>query len=215
VVAPQQSDAGSSHPSHQEVERFRPTSGRFTGIVLLVSSSAVVVLALVRPDHVLPEVGVGAVFTAILAWTVALRPRVSLVGDSLELRGPVDTVAIPLAAVEQVAVRQLLVVRAGDKRYTSTALSRPRRQLLKAKAGGERVAGPDTDPLATVATPSYPVFVEDRIRQRMDDARAAAGIRRGSPEQEALAAGVQRRPAWPEIVGLAASGLATVLVIAL
>ena len=199
--------------SAEEVERFRPTSGRFTGIVLVSSSLVVVGLALLRPDEVLPEVGVGALVVAVLAWMVALRPRVSLVGEKLELRGAVDTVEIPLAAIEELAVRQLLALRAGDKRYTSTAVGRTRRQLVKAKNEPDKVADPDTDPHARVAAPSYAQFVEERIRQRMDDARAASGIRRGSPEQVALGAGVRRQVAWPEIVLLVASSVAFVAVV--
>jgi hypothetical protein len=212
VVDSQQSRAPASD-SAEEVERFRPTSGRFTGIVLLTSSLVVVVLALVRPDDVIPEVGVGAVLVALVAWTVALRPRVSLVGDQLELRGAIDNVEIPLAAIEELSVRQMLALRAGDKRYTSPAVGRTRRQLVKAKNEPEQVADPDSDPHSRVAAPSYAQFVEERIRQRMDDARAAAGIRRGSPEQVALGAGVRRRLAWPEIVGLVAAASAFVLVL--
>lgn len=199
--------------SAEEVERFRPTSGRFTGIVLVTGSLAVAALALVRPDNVIAEVGVGAILVAIIAWTVALRPRVSLVGDRLELRGALDTVSIPLAAVEELSVRQMLALRAGDKRYTSTAVGRSRRQLVKAKNEPNQVADPDTDPHARVAAPSYAQFVEERIRQRMDDARAAAGIRRGSPEQVALGADVHRRLAWLEIAGLVVSLIAFVVVL--
>ena len=171
-------------------------------------------LALARPDDVIAEVGVGAVLVALLAWTVTLRPRVSLVGERLELRGVVDTVEIPLAAIEELSVRQMLALRAGDKRYTSTAVGRTRRQLVKAKNEPDQVPDPDTDPHSRVAAPSYAQFVEERIRQRMDDARAAAGIRRGSPEQVALGADVRRRLAWPEIVGLVVAAVAFVVVVA-
>jgi len=194
------------------VERFRPTSGRFTGIVLLVSAAATAVLSVVDSDSVIPEVGVGAVLVGILAWSVTLRPRVSLVGDDLELRGMVDTVAIPLAAVEELAVRQMLAVRAGDKRYTSPAVGRTRRALVKGK---KAVADPDTAQTSRVAAPSYAEFVEDRVRQRVDDAIATTGIRRGSPEQVALGAGVRRSPAWPEIVALVTSAVGLVVVIVL
>ena len=194
------------------MERFRPTSGRFTGVVLLAAAAVTAMLSVVDPDSVIPEVGVAAVLVGILAWSVALRPRVSLVGDDLELRGMVDTVAIPLAAVEELAVRQVMAVRAGDKRFTSPAVGRTRRALVKGK---KAVADPNTAETSRLAAPTYAEFVEDRVRQRVDDAMAATGIRRGSPEQVALGAGVRRSPAWPEIVALVGSAVALIVVIVL
>jgi hypothetical protein len=193
------------------VERFRPTSGRFTGIVLEVGALAVAALSVVDRDAVIPEVGVTALFLAVIGWAVVLRPRVSLVGDDLELRGMVGTVAIPLAAVEELAVRQMLAVRAGDKRFTSPALGRSRRSLVKQKLPAD---APE-DGGAQHVPQSYPEYVEERIRQRVDDAVARAGVRRGSDEQVALASGVRRTHAWPEIIALAGTAVATVLVIAL
>jgi hypothetical protein len=194
------------------VERFRPTSGRFTGIVLVVGALSLAVLSVVDDDAVIPEVGVAALFVAVLGWVVTLRPRVSLVGDDLELRGMLDSVAIPLAAVEELAVRQVLAVRAGDRRFTSPALGRSLRSLVKANRPSEV---PDDAGPAKVWSESYPEYVEERIRQRVDDAVARAGIRRGSDDQVALACGVRRRAAWPEIIALVGTAVATVLVLAL
>ena len=195
------------------VERFRPTSGRLTGAVLIVAGSVVAVLALIDPSEVAPVVGVTGVLAALLGWAAALRPRVSLVGDDLELRNMLDTVTIPVAAIEELAVRQVLAVRVGEKRFTSPAVGRRRKSLLK---GGASV---QSDTEAVTAKPdteqSYAEFVEERIRQRMDDVRARTGVRRGSDEQQALAAGVRRAPAWPEIIGLGATLAALVVVIVL
>jgi hypothetical protein len=193
------------------VERFRPTSGRFTGIVLEIGALAVAALSVVDSDAVIPEVGVTALLIAVVGWAVALRPRVSLVGDDLELRGMVGTVAIPLAAVEELAVRQVLAVRAGDERFTSPALGRSRRSLVKARLPSD---APE-DGVPHAPEQSYPEYVEERIRRRVDEAVARAGVRRGSDEQVALASGVRRTAAWPEIIALAGTALATVLVIAL
>jgi hypothetical protein len=195
------------------VERFRPTSGRFTGIVVVAGALAVAAMSVVDSDAVIAEVGVAALFVAVLGWAVALRPRVSLVGDDLELRGMVDTVAIPLAAVEELAVRQVLAVRAGDKRFTSPAVGRSRSSLLKASRPSEAPEGGAS--ASRVLSQSYPEYVEERIRQRVDDAVAQAGIRRGSDDQVALASGVRRTAAWPEIIALVGTAVATLLVIAL
>jgi hypothetical protein len=194
-----------------DVERFRPTSGRFTGIVLLSGATLTVLLAVLDSDKVIKEVGVAAVLVGVLGWTASLRPRVSIVGDDLELRGMLDTVSIPLASVEELAVRQMLVVRSGDKKYTSPALGRSRRSLVK----GVKETDPDTDETSRVAASSYPEFVEQRIRQRVEDAMAAQGINRGSAEQVALGAGVRHRTAWLEIGALVVSAVALVAVIIL
>jgi hypothetical protein len=194
-----------------DVERFRPTSGRLTGILLLSGATLTVLLALFDGDKVLPEVGVAAVVVGVLGWAATLRPRVSIVRDDLELRGMFDTVSIPLASIEELAVRQVLVVRSGDKRYTSPAVGRSRRSLVK----GAKVTDPDTDETSVVAASSYPEFVEDRIRQRIDDAMAAQGIRRWSPEQLALSAGVRRQRAWLEIGALVVSVVALLVAIVL
>ncbi len=196
-------------PIH-DVERFRPTSGRFTGAVLVVAGLAFGALSLIEPSQVIPEVGAGGFFAAVLGWTAMLRPRVSVVHDDLELRNMLETVSIPLAAVEEMAVRQVLAVRAGEKRFTSPALGRGRKSLVKGQTVDE---APSDGPSHVPST--YPEFVEDRIRKRIMGARAHAGVRPGSDEQVALASGVRRAPAWPEIVALVVSavGLVTAVVL--
>lgn len=193
------------------VERFRPTSGRFTGVVLILAGTLVAVLSVATPSEVVPVAGVGGLLAALLGWAAALRPRVSLVGEHLELRNMLETVTIPLGAVEELAVRQVLAVRAGEKRFTSPAVGRRRKALLK---GGASVQT-ETEKTKPDVVPSYAEFVEERIRQRMDDVRARTGVRLGSDEQLVLAAGVRRAPAWPEIVALGATVVALVAVIAL
>lgn len=210
AAASQPDDSGGSVASGP-VERFRPTSGRPTGLVILVAAGLTVGLAVLDPGTVRPEVTAGAVLAAVVGWVVTLRPRVSLVGDDLVLRGMVDEVAIPLAAVEELAVRQVLAVRAGDRRYTSPALGRSRSSLLRRKKAEAPHQGADRP--AAAQAESYAAFVEERLRQRIDDARAVAGVRPGSPEQVALGSGVRRRAAWPEIAAPVASALALVVAI--
>jgi hypothetical protein len=148
---------------------------------------------------------------ALLLWAAMLRPRVSIVGDDLELRNMLETVRIPLAAVEELAVRQLLAVRAGDRRYVSPALGKSRRALRRPVGGGAARAGRTPTSPDRVLDVDYADFVENRIRQRMEDARAARGIRPGSQEQVALASEVRRSPAWPEVVGVVVLSVAVVV----
>ena len=190
-------------------ETFTPTSGRVLGLVAVAVGLGVAAVGLLDGRGVSwPTVAAGSLFAAA-AWASLLRPRVAIEDDALVLRGMVDTVRLPLAAVEDVVVRQVLAVRVGDKRFTSPAVGRPRRQLSKddAGAGGSRAA--EAVDLAAG------VFVQERIRSRAANARDTRGIRVASPEQLALAADVRRVPAVPEIVWLVGSLVALVVAVAL
>ncbi|MCD4526964.1 hypothetical protein [Nocardioides sp. cx-173] len=185
--------------SEDQRERFAPTGGRIMGGVGLALAVLVVGIGVIDRDADIPTwTIVLAALIGLLCWAAMLRPRVSVVGDRLELRNMLETVSIPLAAIEELAVRQLLAVRAGDRRYVSPAVGKSRRQLRR------QPSGPATDV-------EYADFVEGRIRQRMEDARAVAGIRLGSPEQVALGQEVRRSPAWPELVGVVLLSVALVV----
>lgn len=182
------------------IERFRPTSGRVTGVLALVVGGVVAVLGIVE-GFPAPVVA-GAVLVAVLAWAAMLKPRVLVADRRLVLRNMLETTSIPLAAIEELAVRQVLAVRVGEKRYVSPAVGRSWRNTLKSSkrpAPGEETGAARKDP-------AYADVVEARIRQLVDDDRAMRGIKRYSPEADALAAEVRRTPAWLEIalVGLAA-----------
>ncbi|MCW2766692.1 MAG: hypothetical protein JWO11_2651 [Nocardioides sp.] len=187
---------------NQSVERFRPTSGRVTGSIGLVVALAVVVIGIFDREAFGPPVVAAALVIAVLVWASTLRPRVSVTEECLVLRNMLDTVSIPLASIEEVAVRQVLAVRVGRRRYVSPAVGRSWRQTIKSNKS-ERAGD--------VALASYPDFVEQRIRQRCDDERAKRGIERYSDEQVALAADVQRRPAWFEIAALAVASVTFVV----
>lgn len=186
-----------SEPSPDET--FPPTNGRVFGIIALAIGALVTVLGLVDGDRVsLVAVGVGLLFAA-LAWTALLRPRVSIESDELVLRNMVDTVRVPLAAVEDVVVRQVLAVRAGDKRFTSPAVGRTRRQLGRETLHSGGAAAERTQDEA------FGLFVQERIRERAKNERERLGIRVASAEQVALAETARRVPAVPEIVWLVGS----------
>ena len=191
------------------VERFRPTSGRVTGVLALLVVAAVLVIAVVDPDAFPGPVIAAAAVVGVLVWAAMLRPCAWATERSLVLRGMLDTVSLPLASIEDVAVRQVLAVRAGERRYVSSAVGRSMRQVVRSRSGSASSAPHDPSKV------SYADFVEERIRQLAEDARAGAGIARYSDEQVALAADVRRRPAWLEIVALVLSGTAFVLTLLL
>jgi hypothetical protein len=189
--------------SEEPVERFRPTSGRIIGVVALLIAASVLVIGLVDRDHGFPlPVMAAAVVAGIVVWAAMLRPRVWVTGEDLVMRNMLHSVWIPLAAIEQVAVRQVLAVSAGDRRFVSPAIGRSWRQAA-------RSVGSRKD--AAALAQSYPDFVEERIAQLAEAARAQAGVRLLSDEQLALASGVRRAWAWPEVVALAAAGLVLVV----
>jgi hypothetical protein len=175
-------------------ERFKATSGRLTGVCALVIAAVVLILPVVdrgldTPAWLLWLAATGAV----LAWAAMLKPAIAVHGDDLVLRNMLETVRIPLAAVEQIAVRQVTAVRAGEKRYVSPAIGKSWRQALKTGKARDQGAAPTT----------YAETFEDRVWQLANDARARLGIANTSDEQLELARTVRREPAWLEIGALA------------
>lgn len=204
---------------HQEPvhEKFAANGG--TGIAVL--AGVVVVGFLVGwaldMDEVALWVPVAALLGGLLVWTSTVRPRVLVNGGELVLRNMLSTVRIPLAAVEEIAVQQVLAVRAGEKRYVcagvgrslrqvmmGTSLTRARQQAgaLTGEVGGDIQIGMD-----------YGDFVETRVRHLVREDRERRGIRAFSPEMEELGRQVTREPAWPEIIALGV--FAALLVVAI
>ena len=188
--------------AEEPVERFRPTSGRLLGVIGLVLAAAVVAAGLLDSAGDLPvPLIAGAVAFGVLIWSAMLRPRVWATESDLVMRNMFDTVRIPLAAIETVAVRQVLAVGAGDARYVSPAIGQSWRRTVKAGHAARKPA----------AAEPYPGFVEERIRQLAQDAQARLGVRRYSAEQAELAKGIRRQPAWVEIGVLVLAGLVFVV----
>ena len=190
--------------AESQVEEFRPTSGRVMGVVGLLVCAVVVVYGVFTEGFPAAWIWV-ALVVGVLVWSSFLRPGVAATSSHLVLRNMLSTVSVPLAAIEQVVVGQVLAVRVGEKRYVSPAIGKSWRQAIK---GNRR------KPTATSETP-YPVFVEERISRLASDARDQAGVALLSDEQLALASDVRRQWAWPEIgaLALATGGLLVAVVL--
>ena len=187
------------------VERFHATSGRVTGWLTVVLALVVVVAGVAYRDDGFPLwVAAGALLVGVLAWAAMLRPALWVAGDHLVMRNLVETVHIRLAAIEEMAVRQVLAVRADDRRWVSTVVGRTWRKAIVSRHGSKDDEGP-TDGMP------YADFVEQRLYALVDDARTAAGVRAGSKEQLALSDAVRREPAWLPI-GLIAMAAVVLLV---
>ena len=136
----------------------------------------------------------GAAFAGIVSYAALLRPRVRVDSDALVLRNMIDTNVVPLAAIDEVAVRQVLAIRVDEKRYVSPAIG----------TSFFRTIRPRTD-RSGVAELTYPEYVRDRIMHLADGARRRSGDADPPP--------VRREWAWPEIAGLAVTGLGFVVTV--
>ena len=173
-------------------ERFHATNGLVSGYVALAVMAGVLVLAVLPWDAGRPlGVAILAVLGLLLVWCVMLRPAMWATERMLVLRGIFHTDEIPLGAIEQVAVSQVVAVKVRDKRYTSPAVGYTARQ--KIKANRRRVRGGDE--FQPTAANTYQVYVEERIAQL-----AREGRERFGPSD----APVRRTWAWAEIAGCVA-----------
>lgn len=185
-------DADGTAPGY--VERFPPTSGRVVGVVAVLLCATMLVYALVDGDNGFgAHVAWGAAFVGVVAYAALLRPAVRVESGALVLRNMLDTHVLPLARVDEVAVRQVLAVRAGEKRYVSPAIGTSFLRTIR----------PRTD--ASVTGLTYPEYVRDRILHLADGAR-----RRAADDVPA----VRRVWAWPEIAGLVVTAVGLVVAVA-
>ena len=189
------------------VQRFRPTSGLITGVLGLFTAAAVLAAALVGFDRgTALGVAILAVLGAVVVWAAMLRPALWVTRRDLVMRGMFHTDRIPLAAIEKVVVTQVLAVWAGDRRHVSPVIGYTARQNVRARFMGRGV----TDQAERV-TETHQEFVQSRLDHLAAEAAQDAGVRRRSPEQRALAAGVRRTWAWPEIGAVVALVVAFVV----
>lgn len=180
-----------------QVEKFHSSGSRILGgiglAIALLFAAALIADGLDGSDGLLLCV-IG--FFGVLIWSAMVRPQVRLADDRLFLRDMLGTVSFPVAAVETVETRQVLVLRAGGRRFVSAAISKSLYQVLKDNRGVAR------------DEKSYPNFVENRIRSRSEDERAKSGIARGEVPLE-----LHRTMAWPEIALLVLFGVGAVVLL--
>jgi hypothetical protein len=192
---PSTNGAGSTESGY--TEKFPPTSGRVMGSLAVVLCAALAAYAALDSDEGFgAPVAWGAAFAGILSYAALLRPGVRVDSDALVLRNMIDTNVVPLAAIDEVAVRQVLAIRADEKRYVSPAIG----------TSFFRTIRPRTD-RSGVAELTYPEYVRDRILHLADGARRRS--------RDADPPPVRRQWAWPEIAGLAVTGLGFLVTVAL
>lgn len=154
------------------VERFKPTSGRLSGWFAVVLGALVVVAGVAYRDEGFPAwVAAAGLLVGVLAWAAMLRPALWATEEHLVMRNLAETVHIRLAAIEELALRQVLAVRAGERRYVSPVVGRTWRKALVSRpaAGGAPGGAAEEGPREGMA---YADWVEHRLRELVDRARA-------------------------------------------
>ncbi|WP_148571083.1 hypothetical protein [Nocardioides caldifontis] len=199
----------SSSPAATPVERFRPTSGRFVGGASLVAAAFVLVLtAVTEPNLTGVRICLLVALAGVVVWAVLLRPRATAYDDTLVLHNQVSDWHLPLAKVDDVAVRHTLNVWVGGKRYSCPGIGRASRQMVRGSDGNPtsvfarrndaRQGGGDA---ASIGEVDYATFVENRIDELARIARRDGG------EPPA----VRRSWAVPELTAMAVLALAAVV----
>lgn len=210
------------------VERFAPTSGRVSGVIGLLVAVGVLALPLVLDDSGIAPWGMTlAGFVGAVSWAALLRPSMAIRGDALEMRNMFDTIRLPLRMIDEVAVRQVTAILVGEKRYTCAAVGRSRGAIRRdaskpPPAGGERpgdgigrlsfgvmglgsaMTQPATGGGRGPQAMSYGFYVQEQIKRAVDDARRVPASDPGH---------VERRRAWPEIVSVAGTAVATIVLL--
>jgi len=188
------------------IEKFAPNGGTVIAVVGGLVVAGFLVNWALDMDRVALYVPAAALFAGVVLYTSTVRPRVWVHGHELVLRNMLSTTRLPLASIEELAVQQVLALRAGGKRYVCAGAGRPMRQALRGSAvqkSREQMGGLRGE-LAKVREPgmSYGDFVEIRLQELINEDRARRGIARFSPEADELAKQIRRQPAWPEIAAL-------------
>jgi hypothetical protein len=118
----------------EQVQRFRASNGKITGIVGLVACPVVAAAIVIsEPAHVGVAGVIACAFAAVVVWLAMLRPSVSATESELRLRSVFETVTIPMASIETVVVRRYLLVRSGGRRYICPAIGRSLRKTVRAE----------------------------------------------------------------------------------
>lgn len=189
-----------------EVEKFRGTSGRLGGAFTLALAAVIFTVGLVELDRGFPPwVMAVALLFAVLSWASALRPSLRVEQATLVMTNMFETVRIPLAAIDEVGVRQVLTVRAAGRSHASSAIGRSARPIVLGGKGHLTPGSGESEKM------SHADFVEQRLSGLAEEARRVASSRPGSTEQLALADGVRRDRAWLPIVLVALASLACVV----
>jgi hypothetical protein len=199
------------------VEKFAANGGIVTTVVGGLVVLTVLGVWVTNMDGIPLWIPAVALFAGAVLYASTVRPKVLVQRHELVLRNMVSTTYVPLAAIEEVAVQQVMAVRAGGRRHVCAGVGRSMRAAMKGSAvmrAREQLGGLRGE-LAAVREPgmNYADFVELRVRELINEDRMRRGVRKYSAEADELAEQVRREWAWPEIVALAATLVLLVLAV--
>jgi len=201
--------------SDPAVEKFSPNGGTLTAVVAGLVALAFILAWAIDIHRVALWVPAVALLGAGVVWISTVRPRVRVQNHELVLQNMLTTTYLPLASIEEVAVRQVMAVRAGDKRYVCAGAGRTMRQAMKgstAERARQQLGGLRGE-LAKVPEHgmAYADFVEIRVQELINEDRMRRGVKKFSPEADELAKQVRRQVDWPVVAALAAAVLFVVV----
>lgn len=166
---------------------FRATPTMIVGIlgILLIAGLCSFPIVDGPADARVTATGALLLFGAI-AWTTLIRPAMVYRTDSLLLRNVLYDVEIPWALVDDIEVRQVAVVYAGETKYLCAGLSKARRHLVRGQKEG--AAQSPADQAAELGN------------------QRAVAARRDAVGPPPAASEIERRWAWPDltVMGLGA-----------
>jgi hypothetical protein len=196
----------SSLAEGEVIERFRPTTGAAVGWSGLGTIVLVVAYCLLEVHTVVGlRVVLGCLLGAIVLWVTQFRPRVTAYDRGLLLIGSIRDTLVPYAAVDDVRLGQMLVVRSGGRRFTCVgigqSLGADMRRRLRATGHGNTLdlhrnyvfAGTQPGADQEEAGMSYHEFVMTKINELLvahprmaEDARPPVRRAYAVPEIAAL-----------------------------
>lgn len=212
--------ASSARP--RPVERFKPTSGQmlgYAGIGLSLFALGYVVWTVHTMTGL--RIGLGAVFFGAVVWVTQVRPRATAYTHHVVLKNAVRDAHVPLAAVDEVGISQLLSLWVGERRFSCIGIgssiradlkSRRRAALDEADIGTSRFSElrrkADMANLDERAM-TYQTFVVTRLEELIEASKKEHARTGRTPDEP------HWQVAWPEVALITVSGIAFVVTLAL
>ncbi|MGH3359161.1 MAG: hypothetical protein ACRDO7_10190 [Nocardioidaceae bacterium] len=196
------------------VERFKPTIGRWWGVVGL-AMVAFVMAAVISSgtDPATLAVATGALFVGWATYAALVRPTIHAYDDHLLLRNALSDLRLPWKLITDVDVKQTTCVYTGAERHHGIAIGKSARYLIR----GENRARSLNQTRAQDEFGSRPTLTgsdvtgmhyADYVVIRIDS------LRKDQPPRSDGLAGVEKHWAWPTVaVGAAIVVVFVVLVV--
>lgn len=177
-------------------ERFS-TGGMVGGVCGILVVVTVLVLGTADSSGEFPAWAYPAgAFVAVAIWAILLRPCLVLGPKDVELRNIFHSRWVPYALITDVNIELVTTIRTESGEYVASGFGRTRRKMRRDERGLVEERPKD---------PSLGWLVEAKLKRRVDDAKYALGE----------VGEVRLARAWPEIVAMAVTAVATLVTVLL